>query len=60
MFYKMTASNREEITKVLVKYLKDLAAQLNTPGRYPSERLCYHAFICIMSRSSCFSDAVTS
>ncbi|XP_036412853.1 LOW QUALITY PROTEIN: uncharacterized protein LOC118797684 [Colossoma macropomum] len=31
VFYKMTASNREDITKVLVKYLKDLAAQLNTP-----------------------------
>uniref|UniRef100_A0AAR2IJG9 Mesothelin a n=1 Tax=Pygocentrus nattereri TaxID=42514 RepID=A0AAR2IJG9_PYGNA len=30
-FYKMTESNREEITKALVKYLKDFAAQLNTP-----------------------------
>ena len=33
MFSKMAASRREEITKVLVKHLKNLAAQLNTPGR---------------------------
>ncbi|XP_036412850.1 uncharacterized protein LOC118797681 [Colossoma macropomum] len=31
VFSKMTASRREEITKVLVKHLKNLAAQLNTP-----------------------------
>ncbi|KAL7851860.1 hypothetical protein SRHO_G00176450 [Serrasalmus rhombeus] len=30
-FYEMTESNREEITKALVKYLKDFVAQLNTP-----------------------------
>ncbi|KAI4888125.1 hypothetical protein NFI96_029568 [Prochilodus magdalenae] len=32
VFSKMTASRREEITKALVKHLKNLAAQLNTPG----------------------------
>ncbi|KAI4894035.1 hypothetical protein NFI96_009147 [Prochilodus magdalenae] len=31
VFSRMTASRREEITKALVRHLKDLAAQLNTP-----------------------------
>ena len=56
----MTASRREEITKALVKHLKDLAAQLNTPGRHPSEHFRFHEYVSSMSHSHGFTDAVAS
>ena len=58
VFSRMTASRREEITKALVRHLKDLAAQLNTPGRYPSAHLRCRARVCRAPHGGGFSDAV--
>ncbi|KAI4894036.1 hypothetical protein NFI96_009148 [Prochilodus magdalenae] len=58
VFSRMTASRREEITKALVRHLKDLAAQLNTPGRYPLCALVLPCPVCRAPHGGGFSDAV--